>query len=75
MSCLTFIPSSEAQPSLNLSQAEVVYGYEQAMASRRAVLAPGPALADDAQLRQARTSMEQQALLRAAPRERLARER
>ena len=55
---LSFIPSSEAQPSLNLAQAVVVYGYELSMASRRSVPAPGPALADDAQLRQVRASME-----------------
>jgi len=54
---LSFIPSSEAQPSLNLAQAVVVYAYELASASR-SVNAPGPTLADDAQLRQVRTSME-----------------
>ncbi len=55
---LSFIPSADAQPSLNLAQAVVVYGYELAMARRGAVTAPGPALADDATLRQVRQSLE-----------------
>jgi tRNA/rRNA methyltransferase/tRNA (cytidine32/uridine32-2'-O)-methyltransferase len=55
---LSFIPSSDEQPSLNLAQAVVVYGYELAMARRGTVSAPPPALADDATLRQVRTSME-----------------
>lgn len=55
---LSFIPSSEEQPSLNLAQAVVVYAYELATASQTPAPAPGPALADDAQLRQVRTSME-----------------
>jgi len=55
---LSFIPSSDEQPSLNLAQAVVVYGYELAMARRGNVHAPSAALADDAQLRQVRTSME-----------------
>lgn len=55
---LSFIPSSDEQPSLNLAQAVVVYGYELAMMRRGDVAAPGPALADDAALRQLRTSIE-----------------
>ncbi len=55
---LSFIPSADEQPSLNLSQAVMVYAYELAMARRPVVPAPGPVLADDAQLRQVRTSME-----------------
>ena len=55
---LSFIPSSEEQPSLNLAQAVVVYGYELAMARRGVVTAQSPALADDALLRQLRESME-----------------
>jgi TrmH family RNA methyltransferase len=55
---LSFIPSSEAQPSLNLAQAVVVYGYELAMSRRGEVKAPGPALADDAGLRELRRALE-----------------
>lgn len=55
---LSFIPSSDDQPSLNLAQAVVVYGYELAMGRRGVMPAPGPALADDALLRQVRQSME-----------------
>ncbi|MFZ5442858.1 MAG: RNA methyltransferase [Myxococcota bacterium] len=55
---LSFIPASDQQPSLNLAQAVVVYGYELAMAKRGAVTTPAPSLADDAQLRQVRTSLE-----------------
>lgn len=55
---LSFIPSSDEQPSLNLAQAVVVYGYELAMARRGNVHAPSAALADDGQLRQVRASME-----------------
>ncbi|MFO0593883.1 MAG: RNA methyltransferase [Myxococcaceae bacterium] len=55
---LSFIPSSEEQPSLNLAQAVVVYGYELAMVRRGAVHTPSQALADDAMLRQVRTSLE-----------------
>ena len=55
---LSYIPSSEEQPSLNLAQAVVVYGYELAMARRGVVTAPSPALADDTTLRQVRESME-----------------
>ncbi len=54
---LSFIPSSDDQPSLNLAQALVVYGYELAMGRRGVVTAPGPAMADDAQMRQVRESM------------------
>jgi TrmH family RNA methyltransferase len=39
---LSFIPSSDEQPSLNLAQAVVVYGYELAMARRGTVPAPVP---------------------------------
>ncbi|MEW5741450.1 MAG: TrmH family RNA methyltransferase [Myxococcota bacterium] len=55
---LSFIPSSEEQPSLNLAQAVVVYGYELAMARRGTVHVPAQGLADDAALRQVRASME-----------------
>ncbi len=54
---LSFIPSAEEQPSLNLSQAVVVYAYELAMGRRGVVTGAGPALADDAQLRQVRESI------------------
>ena len=52
---VSYIPSSEAQPSLNLSQAVVVYGYE--LATVHAEVTPGPALADDATLRELRASL------------------
>jgi TrmH family RNA methyltransferase len=55
---LSFIPSREEQPSLNLAQAVMVYAYELAMAPRAATKAPGPTFSDDAQLRQLRTSLE-----------------
>jgi len=55
---LSFIPSSDEQPSLNLAQAVVVYGYELAMGRRGTVEAPGPALADDALVRQVRDSLQ-----------------
>ncbi len=55
---LSFIPASDEQPSLNLAQAVVVYGYELASTSRAPARTPGPTLADDSQLRQVRTSME-----------------
>jgi TrmH family RNA methyltransferase len=55
---LSFIPTSDDQPSLNLAQAVVVYGYELAMAQRAEAPAPGPKLADDAQLRAVRTAFE-----------------
>lgn len=55
---LSFIPSSDEQPSLNLAQAVVVYGYELAMGRRSVAPAPGPTLADDQLLRQVRQSME-----------------
>lgn len=55
---LSFIPSSDEQPSLNLSQAVGVYAYELAMARRPAGSAPSPAFADDAMLRVLRGSLE-----------------
>lgn len=55
---LSFIPSSDEQPSLNLAQAVIVYGYELAMARRGDVQTNGPALADDATLRQLKSSLE-----------------
>jgi len=55
---LSFIPSSEEQPSLNLAQAVGVYAYELAMAQRGSKPPPGPALADDATLRLVRASLE-----------------
>lgn len=60
---LSFIPSSEEQPSLNLAQAVGVYAYECAMGRRSNQPAPTPALADDASLRTIRTTLEE-ALLR-----------
>lgn len=56
---LSFIPSSEEQPSLNLAQAVVVYAYELAMAGRSTTAAPPRAFADDATLRTVRTTLEQ----------------
>lgn len=53
---VSFIPSSEAQPSLNLAQAVMVYAYEWAMARRGEVVVPAPVLADDAMLRQVKES-------------------
>ncbi len=57
---LSFIPSNDEQPSLNLSQAVMVYAYELAMNARAASTAgaPLPAAADDAELRQVRESLE-----------------
>lgn len=55
---LSFIPSREEQPSLNLAQAVMVYAYELAMAPRATLQTPAPTLSDDAQLRQVRTSLE-----------------
>lgn len=54
---LSFIPSSGEQPSLNLSQAVVVYLYELAMA-RAPSAASGAALADDALLRELRAALD-----------------
>lgn len=56
---LSFIPSSDAQPSLNLAQAVGVYAYELAMASRSTKAAPTRALADDATLRTVRTTLDE----------------
>lgn len=56
---LSFIPSSDDQPSLNLAQAVGVYAYEVAMARRSAKPAPAPAYADDAMQRHVRTSLEE----------------
>ena len=53
---VSFIPSSQAQPSLNLSQAVVVYAHE-LRSVRGAVEPAGPPLADDAALRKLRTSL------------------
>ncbi len=55
---LSFIPSSDEQPSLNLAQAVIVYGYELAMARRGEVAASAPVLADDAMVRQVKKSLE-----------------
>ena len=52
---VSFIPSDEAQPSLNLAQAVVVYGHE--LSSVRAAAVSGPALADDATLRAVREAL------------------
>lgn len=54
---LSFIPSSGEQPSLNLSQAVVVYLYELAMA-RASAAASGAVLADDALLRELRAALD-----------------
>jgi tRNA/rRNA methyltransferase/tRNA (cytidine32/uridine32-2'-O)-methyltransferase len=48
---LSFIPTSPEQPSLNLAQAVVVYAYALGVEGRDLPPPPGPALADDAQLR------------------------
>lgn len=61
---LSFIPSSEEQPSLNLAQAVGVYAYELAMARRATKPAPAPALADDATFRTVKDSLD--ATLKAA---------
>lgn len=56
---LSFIPSSDEQPSLNLAQAVCVYAYELAMAARSTAPAPARAFADDATLRTVRGTLEQ----------------
>lgn len=53
---VSFIPSSEEQPSLNLSQAVVVYAHE-LWAVRTTIPMRGEALAADATLRQLRSSL------------------
>lgn len=53
---VSFIPSSDEQPSLNLSQAVVVYAHE-LWAVRGASVTAGEALADDAMLRQVRSAL------------------
>ena len=55
---LSFIPSSDEQPSLNLAQAVGVYAYELAMARRSTNAPPAPAFADDATLRTLRGALE-----------------
>jgi tRNA/rRNA methyltransferase/tRNA (cytidine32/uridine32-2'-O)-methyltransferase len=55
---LSFIPTSDEQPSLNLSQAVMVYAYELGMARRQTPPPPGPVRADDAALQQVRQSLE-----------------
>jgi TrmH family RNA methyltransferase len=55
---LSFIPSSDEQPSLNLAQAVGVYAYELAMSQRAATSAPRPAYADDAMFRVLRATVE-----------------
>jgi TrmH family RNA methyltransferase len=55
---LSFIPSSEEQPSLNLAQAVGVYAYELAMSRRATNGPPAPAYADDATLRTLRGAVE-----------------
>ena len=54
---LSFIPSSDEQPSLNLAQAVVVYAYECAAAEKRTA-APTAALANDAEQRALKASLE-----------------
>jgi tRNA/rRNA methyltransferase len=56
---LSFIPTGEAQPSLNLAQAAVVYAYALAAEARPSAPPPGPLLADDAQLRALETALDQ----------------
>lgn len=53
---VSFVPSNEEQPSLNLSQAVVVYAHELASV-REAEPASGPALADDATLRELKSTL------------------
>lgn len=55
---LSFIPSSDEQPSLNLAQAVLVYLYELAATARKEEPAPSPAMADDGLLRHLRETME-----------------
>jgi tRNA/rRNA methyltransferase len=55
---LSFIPASQAQPSLNLAQAVGVYAYEWAMSLRSVAPAPAPAFANDAMLRTIRSALE-----------------
>ena len=55
---LSFIPSSDEQPSLNLAQAVMVYAYELSTAARGPFMAPSPAAAADSELRQVRASLE-----------------
>ncbi len=52
------IPTHEAQPSLNLSQAVLVYAYELWQAGLESKPAPLQAAADDALLRQVRGALE-----------------
>ncbi len=60
---LSVIPTAEEQPSLNLSQAVVVYAQAVFSAQRSAdsfgKRAPSPALADDASLRALKTALDQ----------------
>jgi TrmH family RNA methyltransferase len=55
---VSFIPAPTEQPSLNLAQAVVIYGYELAMARRGDVAGTAPAWANDAQLRDLRSALE-----------------
>lgn len=55
---VSFIPSSDEQPSLNLSQAVVVYGYALAAHARGAAPSPGPALADDGAYQALRSALQ-----------------
>jgi len=55
---VSFIPSDEAQPSLNLSQAVVVYAHELSLQRSAHVV---PALADDGMVRALRSAIEQAA--------------
>jgi tRNA/rRNA methyltransferase len=56
---LSFIPSCDEQPSLNLAQAVGVYAYEFAMTQRSTAPSPARPTADDATLRTVRSSLEQ----------------
>jgi tRNA (cytidine32/uridine32-2'-O)-methyltransferase len=55
---LSFIPASEEQPSLNLSQAVLLYAYEYATCLRGEVTPPAAAKATDETLRQLKTSFK-----------------
>jgi len=52
---VSFIPTSEEQPSLNLAQAVLVYAYE--LTYKKQPEAPGPQAADDALLRRVAQSL------------------
>lgn len=55
---LSFVPSSNEQPSLNLAQAVMVYAYEFSIDRPASPTAPGPTPATDEDLRHIRQSMQ-----------------